>query len=304
VDRTGKTEPVDPGWPSAAFDFPALSPDEQRLALSITGRDGNEQVWVKELPDNALNRLTADEGRSRRPVWSLDGRSVAYITNDGGRTHARRTAADGSTVGGFEVLLEREAPVHEVVFTPDGQGLVFREGNSDAGEADLGYLDLSRGTVEEGLLASEFNERQVALSPDGQWLAYTSNHTGRDEVYVRPFPSVSSGLWPVSNTGGREPAWAHNGRELLYRDGDGWMVAATYSAGSVFAVENRERLFDSRPFLSSTSYRRWDVSRSDDRFVMVLRAVSNYESDEAAGPRLIQIQNFFTELKERVGGGR
>ncbi len=301
VDRQGRFELLDPNWASDDFETVALSPDGGKLAVSITGNDGIEQVWVKELPDGPLTRLTTDEGRSRRPAWPPDMGTVAYVTSADGRTHARTVRADGSSVGQFEVLLDREAGVFELVFTPDGDGLLFREGNADAGQADLGYLDLATGTVQEGLLASEFNEREVALSPDGRWLAYTSNHTGRDEVFVRPFPSVESRLWQVSTNGGQDPAWAHNGREVFFRDGDGWMVAASFSADSVFVVESRERLFDASAFRPVNQWRGYDLAPDDERFLMI-RSVTRAEMSESLSP-VILVLNWFTELEERLGGG-
>jgi serine/threonine-protein kinase len=191
--------------------------------------------------------------------------------------------------------------VPQALFTPDGKGLVFRVGLA-GGLADIGFLDLNTGEVNDSLLATEFDEFGMALSPDGRWLAYTSNITGRREVFVRPFPDVDSDFTPVSRDGGNEAMWAPNGGELFFRSEDGWMTAVTYSADSVFIVENWERLFDARPFGSDVLGRGYEISPLDGRFLMVL-ADPVADSGGGPAPRMIQIQSFFTELEERVGEG-
>jgi len=228
-------------------------------------------------------------------------RTIAYITSDGG-THARTVPSDGSSVGEFETLLQGERPVYEVVYTVDEDGLVFREGNADAGEADLGYLDLTTSEVDDGLLASSYNERAVTLSPDGRWLAYVSDHTGTDQVFVRPFPAVSTRLTPISTNGGTEPVWAHNGQELFFRDSGGWMNVATYAADSLFTVDSWERLFDASGFYTRPQWHSYDVDLDDERFLMI--GFVNVEVDPGGSEAVfIQILNWFTELEERLGGG-
>jgi hypothetical protein len=229
-------------------------------------------------------------------------RTIAYITSAGGAIHARTVRSDGSGVGESEVLLQRERPVFEVLHTTNEEGLIFREGNAEAGEADLGYLDLRTGEVNEQLLASTYNERAVALSPDGHWLAYVSDHTGDDQVFVRPFPAVSSRLTPISTAGGTEPVWAHNGRELFFRDVEGWMNVVTFEADSLFTVVNRERLFDANRFLALPQWHAYDVDLDDERFLMI--GIASLET-QVEGPEtiLVQILNWFTELDEQLGGG-
>lgn len=105
----------------------------------------------------------------------------------------------------------------------------------------IGYLDVTTGDAIEDFLATDATERDASLSPGGRWMAYTSDRTGRFEVYVSPFPDVNSRPFRVSTDGGRYPLWARNGRELFYRGGGRWVTVVTYSADSVFTVENRER---------------------------------------------------------------
>ena len=300
VDRSGREEPLDPDLSPRGFTTLALSPDDQRLAVSIVASGQLSDLWVKELPDGPLTRLSTDPGGPEKAVWSADGATIAYITRDGGSTHARTVRLDGSLTGAFQVLLQLSRPVLEVLFTPDERSLVFRAGDARIGAADLGLVDLETGTVDEDLLASEFNERAIALSPDGRWLAYVSDVTGRDEIYVRPFPSAETGRAQVSTNGGIEPVWAHNGGELFYRELEGGsMVAATYRADSNFVVEGRERLFDASPYLvgEAGNWHSYDVTRDDERFVM-MRSLS--VAGETVG-RLVLVTNFFEELRQRMG---
>lgn len=302
VDREGRVTPVADDLTDRAFLNIALSPDDRRIALSIGGMEGGQaappQLWVKELPDGPLTRLTTDPGFTRRPVWTEDGRNISYVTNETGLYEARIIPADGSTAGSFEVLLQRERAVYEVFFTPDESGVLFREGNANIGAADLGILNLETNEVEEGFLASDFNERAVSLSPDGKWMAYASNASGRDEVFVRPFPS-KSGRTPISNAGGTNPVWAHNGSELFFIDAEGWMSVARFRADDEFVVESRTRLFDASPYRQwSPDWRRFDVESTDERFLMV-RTVGGEDGLER---NFVVIRNFFEEVLERVGG--
>ena len=179
-----------------------------------------------------MTRLTTDSGWTRRPVWSRDGRTISCVTNAPGFYEARTIAADGSSTGAFDVLLQRERGVYEILFTTDEEGLLFRE---DAIEqnADIGLVDLATDSVSE-ILATDFIEGEVSLSPDGRWLAYVSDASGQLDVFVRPFPLSARSRVQVSTNGGHDPVWAHNGRELFFVDGEDWMSVAAYTADSAF----------------------------------------------------------------------
>ena len=119
------------------------------IAVTILGTDGAPELWVKELPDGPIMRLTTDGAFTRRPVWSWEGRTIAYVTNAGGSYHARTIAADGSSTSAFEVLLERERQVYEVFFTPERGGLLVRKGTGASG--GIGFVDLTRDSVPEAV---------------------------------------------------------------------------------------------------------------------------------------------------------
>jgi WD40 repeat protein len=292
---------VDPDWEPDQFGSLSLSPDGGFLAIDINSSSGR-QIWRKELPDGALTPLTTGEHVSFRPVWSPDGSMIAY-SNTEGDYHIRTLPSDGSSVGAFTTLLKLERIVPQAVYTPDGRGLVYRIGGS-AGTADIGYLDLTTGERDDSLHATEFVELAVALSPDGNWLAYVSNRSGDREVYVRRFPDMS-GFQLVSRDGGTEPVWSRDREkpELFYRGRDGYMMAVTYSADSLFTVEDQVRLFDARQFRSAPTAVSYDYSPSEGRFIMVLLDALGGRIDVGPAPRLIMIQNFFTEVEERIGEG-
>ncbi len=297
VDRSGREEPVDANMPLQLYRTLALSPDDRRLAVTFE-TDNPAELWVKELPDGPLARLTTDPLNTRRPVWSIDGSTIAYVAASPLSTpHVRTVRSDGGSVGDFELLLQRERGVLEILHTPDGRGLIFRQGDASIGDADLGFVNLETGTIDESLLASEFNEAAIALSPDGRWLAYVSDLTGQNEVFVRPFPSLGSGRSQVSTNGGIEPVWAHHGRELFYREpNSGSMMVATYTSDPTFEVESREQLFDAGPYATTNGWRGYDVTSDNQRFVMI----RSLPGEEAEAARLILVQNFFEELERLV----
>ena len=136
------------------------------------------------------------------------------------------------------------------------------------------------------------------LSPDGRWLVYESDETGNNEIYVRPFPDVETGKWPVSVDGGVMPLWAHSGTEIFYVNGRNEMIAAQVrTAGSTFEVTGREILFSIDPaFLigQAEQYTLYDVTPDDRRFVMLRRV-------QTEAPELILVQNWLEEIEQRVG---
>jgi Tol biopolymer transport system component len=291
----GNAQPVDVSLQPAAYQHVAVAPDGRRLATTIAGA-GPPQLWVKELPDGPFTRLTADTLPVIRPVWSLDGRSIAYIVQGQDTAYARVIPADGSSQGESQTLLDQRQRVMEVWFTPDDDALLFRHGDNALGGADVALFDRSTGAVDE-ILRSGFNEINPSLSPDGRWLVYTSNSSGGYEVFVRPFRGAGRQV-QVSSNGGVSPAWAHNGREIFFVDGDDWMSVATYSAGGTFEVERREQLFElGSLYTRDPAWRGFDLSLDDQRLVMI--GVQQADAKDARDG-LVLIQNYFEELRTRL----
>jgi serine/threonine-protein kinase len=298
VDRDGTATPVDEDWATDTYTL-ALSPDGRLLAFNRRGEDGTS-VWVKELPDGPETRLSEDAIQNRRPLWSPDGRQVIWQTAlqaAGDQALMQRRFDAGTPV---EVFLQKDEAVHQATWSRDGRWLVYRQGAQDSqgGEADLYYREIGSDATDQALLTSpEFDEWAPALSPDAQWLAYLSDQSGIPEVYVRPFPNVEDRLIKISDGGGYEPAWAHSGRELFYRDGDGMLVAAALETEPGFRVLSRDPLFQVvGSYRSAASERRYDVALDDQSFLMI--APVSLGTTEAAASHVILVENWFEELKE------
>ena len=145
------------------------------------------------------------------------------------------------------------------------------------------------------LEVTEFQERAFSLSPDGRWLAFVSDRSGPNEVFVRPFPEAGANLRQVSTNGGREPVWAHSGRELFYVNSANELVAVQVSTDPVFALGQQEVLFSVAAYMRNPAYALYDVSPDDRRFVML--RIGGRENTAAS--ELILVENWFEELRER-----
>jgi len=289
VSRDGSAVLIDPAWRLEGLACcPRLSPSADRLALSVQAPDGSYNIWIKRLDDGPYARLTFDGFVNRPTDWLPDGQSVSFISTRSGGSDLWVRRADGGGVA--RVLLDRSGTVSDGTSSADGSWLVFREVDRESGVSGIyalrpGLDSIPRPLIERG----EFSLHSPALSPDGRWLAYVSDESGREEVYVRPFPEAGSGQWIVSRRGGTEPVWSPGGNELFFRDGADDLVAARVSEGSP-ADWSQERLF------SAAAYRRGgvrpalDVTPDGERFVLL--------KPDGEGPwQLILVQNFFEELK-------
>ena len=225
VERDGTAREIDPEWRTQGtpnFSSLALSPNEDRLAISMPGSDATYDLWVKQLPMGPLSRLTFEGTQNHRATWSPNGESLRFLSNRAGNLDLWTKRADGS--GTAELVLDQGADIWGARYSSDGTWLVFREGAFQAG--DIYAIRPGVDSVAVPLEVTEFGEVSISLSPNDRWLAYVSNNTGRDEVYVRPFPpDAGSGLVQVSTDGGLDPVFAHNGRELFYRNGANELVA-------------------------------------------------------------------------------
>jgi Tol biopolymer transport system component len=198
--------------------------------------------------------------------------------------------ADGS--GGLERLTKGEYARVPMSWSPDGQLLAFMENNPTTGY-DIWMLRLA-DLKAQPFLRTPFNESVPRFSPDGRWLAYISNESGRFEVYMQPYPGPG-GKWLISTEGGTEPAWNSNGRELFYRSGDKMMAVDIATQPSFMAGKPRV-LFEGRYVATPATSPNYDVSRDGQRFLMLKPS-----EQEASTPTQINVVlNWFEELKRRV----
>jgi serine/threonine-protein kinase len=307
VYRDGRVAPVDSLWRfriSGNFGG-ALSPDGTRLAITLFG-EGNNDIWIKELKElerGPLSRLTHNPGVDMRPRWKPDGRSVSFVSvaaseqGANGDVFVRR--ADGTLPA--NLLLDFEEYIHEALWSSDGKWLVLRTGGT-VGTRDIWAQRVGVDSAPRRLLASDFDELAVALSPDGRWLAYQSDETGETEVYVRPFPDITADKVTVSVGGGSRPLWSHSGRELFYVNaGDRQMIAARIRTTPTFGVVERRPLFPLTGYFLGPSYTAFDISPDDQRFLMIRQLDF---AQGASAPMLVLVENWFEELRARMAGGR
>jgi hypothetical protein len=301
VTRSGGAVPVDPNWRFQVGTGGAglkLSPDGTRVALTI-----NDDIWTMQLPDGPPEQLTSDDRIETSPFWSRpNGEFVTYTRTDGsGDNEIWKSRADGT--GSPQPVLDDERRLYQGQWSHDGEWILVRTITTLAPSPDDDILGFRPGvdSVAIPLVASpEFSERSPALSPNGRWLAYTSDSTGQREVYVVPFPDVdSTDPVPVSrNRGGQNPLWAHSGAELFFVDAQRGLVAAEVEADSVFSVLNYTTLFTlGSEFAVIEGFDLYDIGPDDERFLMLRFAGLGGETGGGTG--FIWVQNRFTELRER-----
>jgi serine/threonine-protein kinase len=291
VDRAGRATPVEAGWTMTPDlgSGPALSPDGSRFAVSIVGTDGRH-VWIKPTRGGTLLRLTFDGQINVRPRWTPDGQSVTFLTDRASSTldaHVKR--ADGS--GAAQPVLSMDEGVVEAFWSSDSQWLVART----QGQSVLA-LRAGADSAPRVLLPSPPAHVAPRLSPDGRWLAYTSNESGVPQVYVKPFPNVDDGRWLISTTGGGEPVWARSGRELFYRTAEGDLIAVAVTTRPTFTIGERTTLFRQPPWLTLQATGTYDVSPDGERFLM-LRPVG---AQDASGRQLIVVENWLEDIRAKA----
>jgi Tol biopolymer transport system component len=281
VDRKGAEEPLP--LPPGGYQHPNLSPNGQRVVLNID-RGNSSQVWVYDLRRGFLDPITV-ENHNSFPIWTSDDK-VTYVSNKaGGRRNLFWKTADSSS--SEEQLAASENPQVPGSWSPNGQTLAFFE-NDPATGLDIWTLSLDNRGKPELLVRTPSREGNAAFSPDGHWIAYTSNKSGQDEVYVQSFPGKDSGP-RVSTQGGREPVWSRDGRELFYRSGDKMMAVAT-TFEPKFDPPKAEVLFERR--YSRTTPRNYDV-HPDGRFLML-------KESEVEATHINLVLNWTEELKRLV----
>jgi eukaryotic-like serine/threonine-protein kinase len=303
VDRAGSATPIDPEWgfdPGGAWSGLSLSPDGRRLAVGIHGGVAQD-IWVKELPRGPLTRLTTGSDWETRPRWISGGR-VSYVSVREGPGALYARPGDGT--GHAELLLSHERQILEGVVSQDGEWLIARVGSgiSVAGVPpgrDVVGVRLAKGTTAGPLMAAEFDEKAIMLSPDGRWLAYESDETGRNEIYVRPFPNVDAAKWAVSVHGGIMPLWSRAGDALFYVNAANEMVEVQVSSTPSLSLGERKTLFSLGPeFLipQTGNYTLYDIAPDDQSFLML-------RLEERETRELILVLNWFEELTQ-IGSAR
>jgi Tol biopolymer transport system component/predicted Ser/Thr protein kinase len=303
LDSMGKTQPL--LSKSGSYYTPRISPDGQRVVVAVSMGKG-EDLYVYDPQHDSMTRLTFKEGGSTFPVWAPDGKHIAYRISGAGTYRIEWIRSDGG--GEPQILLDSKNDVRTFSFTPDGRRLAYFEIDPETGN-DLWTLPIDISDPEhpkaqkpEVFLRTPLSEQQPEFSPDGRWMAYTSNESGRAEIYVRPFPGPG-GKWQVSSEGGTDAKWSRNGRELFFETPtpDNRIMVADYAVkGDSFAVVGKPRLW-SDVHIYGPSYVHKDLTPDGKRFVVFLRP------EAAPGIKgnlhLTFLLNFFEELRRRAPAG-
>jgi Tol biopolymer transport system component len=258
MDRTGRRgESLGP--PGEYADF-RLSPDGHQLALSeVDAQTRHPDLRVLDLMRGAKLRLTSDEATDAAPVWSPDGKRIVFRSNPRGLHDLYQTAANGS--GSPSLLLRTEAAKYPTDWLPDGGGIVYHTFNAITG-ADI-WVAAPDGSHAKVLVQTPLDDMQGQVSPDGQWLAYTSLESGQAEVYMQSLVDPDT-RWQIS-AGGADPRWRRDGRELYYVSSDDWLTVVGFNNGAPGAPE---RLFlmhvasPLQPYMSN-----YNVTPDGERFL-------------------------------------
>ena len=293
VDRTGAVQPLP--LTARAYLSPRLSPDGHRV---VFWTQGDRNVWVHDLARGTLTRLTS-EARNARAIWTRDGTRVTFGSATGGNENIFWRPADGRRTA--ERLTTSEALQYAASWSPDGQTLAFVESRPDTGN-DIWVLPVQGDRRPRAIIQTRFGEAYPDFSPDGRWLAYASDESGRSEAYVQPYPGPGPPQ-QVSTDGGIGPAWSRDGRELFYTTNQSFggqatltkMMVVPVSLRPTFTAGTPRMLFQGR-YGATAGIRAYDVTPDGRRFLMVQQK----ERPPVTAADMILVQNWVEELKSRV----
>jgi Tol biopolymer transport system component len=301
MDSSGKTTPLlaKPG----AYGAPRFSPDGKRLAFTMTGNKGSD-VWVYDWERDTSTQLTFTGPGNLEMAWTPDGKHIVFGSNAAGASALWWIRSDGS--GEPQKLLERKntgVGLRPQSFAPDARRLVFDDNTTSGAGVQIWTLPLDLSDPEhpkpgkpEPFLTTAVRQVDAAVSPDGKWMAYSSNESGVDDMFVRPFPGPG-GKWRVSTGGGKYPTWSRTGRELLYFSlSDGRIMVANYTVQGDSFIATKPRVWSDRQVLQPNFIRVLDLHPDGKRFAVFPRP----EIEAAKGNlHLTFLLNFSDELRRR-----
>jgi eukaryotic-like serine/threonine-protein kinase len=285
----------------ANWSNPSFSPDGRRLAIDIS--DGTQSdIWIYDWERDTLSRLTFDPTDDLRPVWTPDGTRIAYASRRGDKQNANLWWQRADGTGEPQRLTESVGQQTPSTFAPGGRILAFDEVTQGSKTArDLMMLPLE-GDETAGwkagkptvFLQTPQNEGSSMFSPDGRWVAYISNETGANEVYVRPYPGPG-GKWQISTGGGDDPTWSPARSEFLFASGDSKLMVASFSvSGDSFQAE-KPRIWADKKFIARPRPPSRDVAIHPDgkRFAFA----SAQEGVDEKIDEIVLVFDFFDELR-------
>ncbi|MGH8860852.1 MAG: protein kinase, partial [Jatrophihabitantaceae bacterium] len=252
------------------YAFPRLSPDGKRVAVTI-GTGDRRDIWLDDLASGTFTRLTGDGTTNERPEWSPDGTRVLYRSDRGDRSGLYWRPADLSAEAA-PLVVGKQIDVYEGVMSPDSRYVAYQV---DTLGADIYYRAVSGDTTPHPIAAgARAVEVMPRISPNGKWIAFTTDESGRNEVVVQPFPGPG-GRVQVSVDGGTEAIWSRDGRRLFYR-GDGLLMAATTGAGPGFSVVRRDTVLTDTFVFAGNPHANYDVMPDGTHFIFLEGADSGH----------------------------
>ncbi len=286
VDRHGKVEPLT--HEQKPYGWLALAPDGRRLAVTMEEPPDTRDLWVLDLRSETWTRVTSQEA-TFLPIWSPAGDRIVFASDRNGYFSPFRMRADG--MGGMEPLLQcMDSDCAPSSLSPDDKTLLLQKFTPGT-QWDVWILPLDGKRAARPLVATRASEGNARFSPDGAWIAYWSNDTGRKEIFVRSFPTGDQ-RWQISKgTSGwwSSPVWSRSGREIFYVSEDQKMMAVTVRTAPTFTSGTPQALFE------WSFDARFDVSPDGQRFVTIQRP-----RKPPAPPQLVVIPDFLDELRARL----
>ncbi len=261
VDRSGTEQPT--GASGRPYAQPRLSPDGRRVVTSLRGN--TEDLWMIDLSRGTSSRLTAESNTSF-PVWTPDGKRLTLASAKEGSYGIYWRPADGSAPD--DRLLSGRWPDYPFSWAPDGKTLALVS-VSPTTLQDIRMLSVDTPGTSAPFVETQFREGAPVFSPDGKWIAYVSDESGRFEIYVRPFPGPGE-KWPISLEGGNEPVWPRHGKELFYRAGDA-VMAVDIDTSATFSAGTPHKLFDTPYERSIALWPNFDATPDGQRLLMIKR---------------------------------
>jgi len=267
-----------------------LSPDENMVAVERAEK-GNFDIWLTDIARNTPTRFTFDPSWDLAPIWSPDGSRIVFASGRAGVIDLYVKPASGST--SEELLLKTSNTKLPTDWSSDGKLILYVELNAK-GKNDIWILPLEGDRTPRPFLQDAFNKRGARFSPDGKWIAYSSDESGQDQVYVRPYPGPGGAKYQVSPAGGNQPRWRRDGKELFYISADGKLMAAELKAGSTFEAPAAKPLFDTHikvvEWVIPISRDNYAVSSDGQRFL-----INNF--NDVSAPVLTVVLNWTADLK-------
>ena len=299
LDDAGKTTPL-LSTPGTYF-TPRLSPDGRRLALAVEEgfrRDLSIYDWQRD----TISRLTFSRRENYYPLWTADGRHLAFRSDSSSSSGIGWIRSNGG--GEPHLLLESKSSIIPNSLSPDGRRVAFQQQGPNATfelwtlPLDMSDSDVPKPGKPELFLRTQANEARPAFSPDGHWMAYYSDESGRNEVYVRPFPADASGRkWQISNGGGLNEIWSRDGRELFFVSLDNHIMVAGYTIQGDSFIPDKPRLWSPTPIRETGLVMNLDVAPDGKRVVVF--PVSGATTEENSSLHVNFLLNYFDELRRR-----